>query len=86
MAGNLEKSCVISEDCSELSKLREENYYLKDKIDTLEGNKTRTRCPVCSDFMISLPSMNIRKCSNGHTLEWSLKPGQKSVLIEGVIG
>lgn len=86
MTGSHEQTCTISEDCSELSRLREEIFYLKDKIDTLSGNKTRTRCPVCNDFMISLPSMNMRQCSNGHRIEWKLKPGQKSVLIEGVIG
>ena len=86
MAGNTDLVCTISEECSELSRLRKEIYFLKDKIDTLEGNKTRTRCPICSDFMISLPSMNIRQCSNGHKIEWKLKPGQKSLLIQGYRG
>ncbi len=59
---------------------------LKRQLAQLANNGKGDICPVCGDRMISLPSMNIKQCSNGHKKEFKLKPGQKSVLIEGLVG
>lgn len=51
----------------------------------MEGNSIK--CPVCNVGLIDLSSMNMRVCGCCHReYEWKLKPGQKSVLIKGVIG
>lgn len=45
------------------------------------------KCPHCNVGLIDLSSMNMRVCGGCHReYEWKLKPGQKSVLIEGLRG
>jgi len=44
-------------------------------------------CEVCGGKLISLPSMNIRQCSEClKEFDFSLKPKQKSVLNKGLVG
>jgi len=44
-------------------------------------------CPKCQDeSMISLTSLNLRVCGCGYKENFYLKPNQKSVLIEGLVG
>lgn len=46
-------------------------------------------CPnlKCQQPLIDLPSQNIRICCGCKAYyDWSLKPGQKSIFIEGLIG
>jgi len=44
-------------------------------------------CPKCQDeSMLSLTSLNLRVCGCGYKENFYLKPNQKSVLIEGLVG
>ena len=47
-------------------------------------------CPKCEESnLLELPSMNLKICTNGKCgaiYDWKLKEGQKSVLIENLIG
>ena len=45
-------------------------------------------CPVCGEKgIVPLPSMNKKACFCCHReFEWKLKDGQKSILIENLIG
>jgi len=48
----------------------------------------RNRCPDCGEFtIIQLPSMNKKICTNCQKeFDWHLKEGQKSVLINNLVG
>jgi len=43
-------------------------------------------CPKCGNGMIILTSINAKWCDCGFKMEHHLKPGQKSVLIDGLVG
>ena len=44
-------------------------------------------CPTCGGPLVSLMSLNERRCGDCKTIyEWALKPGQKSLLIKGLVG
>lgn len=84
MAGNLETTCVS--ECSELSELRKENYFLKEKLGKAHDNGTGDKCPSCGVRMIHCSSRDVKECGNGHTFDYKLKPKQKSDLIDGLVG
>jgi len=50
-----------------------------------------SKCPKCGkeDGFVYYPSIGLKSCNNKHRpvwIKWSLKDGQKSVLIEGLKG
>ena len=44
------------------------------------------KCPRCGGCMTCLSSSSRKLCSCGYEEDWNLKPGQKSVLINGLVG
>ena len=48
-------------------------------------------CPVCkaTDGFVYIRSKSLKICDKGHAavfMDYTLKPGQKSILIEGLVG
>ena len=43
-------------------------------------------CPICGRGMIVLTSYNQKWCDCGYKVEHTLKIGQKSVLVDGLVG
>ncbi len=49
--------------------------------------KCETPCPTCGGLLVEFPSTRNKLCVDCYTeYDWELKKGQKSVLVEGLVG
>ena len=86
MAGNHESKCSLTNHCAHVFELQSKIKLLEERILKLTTPVNSKPCPRCGSGLVVLTTKNLKICDCGWKEEHKLKPGQKSILVEGLVG